>query len=182
MTQLWRTFNQVIPYFAVIIPFLILIGWAVYRRLRKKEKKKKEALYLASVNIFLALSSISIIMVTLLPRPYEGRTLQIIPFFSMWDNIVNFIHYTDLIRNLGFNILLFIPFGLFLCLKLPSCKLMKITYIGMIFSICIEIAQFILSIGRITNIDDVILNTLGTFIGAFMGMYIREKIIKFQFK
>ncbi|WP_416150073.1 VanZ family protein [Salipaludibacillus sp. HK11] len=179
MEQLWRAFSGVLPLFLVIIPIVIIIGWLFYRKAIKNGSDKKNALLFLILHILFVLSIIGVIMVTLLPRPHmDGRSLQLVPFVSSLDLLIKSVHYTVPIRLLGFNIILFIPFGILLVLILkPMSKvIMKTTLIGMMFSIIIEISQFLLNIGRVSNIDDVILNTLRAFMGAVIGCFIRIKI------
>ncbi|MBB5171934.1 VanZ family protein [Texcoconibacillus texcoconensis] len=179
MEQLWRAFSQAIPLLLILIPFVILIGWLFYNKNVKKGETKKKALYVVIINSFLILSIIGVLLVTLLPRPGGGQSVQLVPFLSIWDTLVNSVHYTGPIRNIGFNILLFIPLGFFLTLKLQSqYKLLRITIIGMLFSIGVELAQYFLAIGRVSNIDDVILNTFGTFVGVLMGYFVKKHFVK----
>jgi glycopeptide antibiotics resistance protein len=75
------------------------------------------------------------------------------------------------IRNLGGNILLFVPFGFALLIRFSWMKLWKGTIIGLVISLFVEICQFYMGY-RSFDVDDLILNTIGTFIGfaAFKGI------------
>ena len=70
------------------------------------------------------------------------------------------------IRNIIGNILMFIPFGFFTSYYLKLDKKRIIFYLTLIVSIVIELIQ--LKIGRAFDVDDIILNTLGSLIGYFM--------------
>lgn len=64
----------------------------------------------------------------------------------------------------GGNIVCFIPFGMYL----QGCtgwKLTAVTAMGLLFSLIIETLQYVLGTG-VSELDDLILNALGTFIGA----------------
>jgi glycopeptide antibiotics resistance protein len=67
------------------------------------------------------------------------------------------------IKNILGNIILFIPFGLFVSYILKSRKVSPILIITLITSGVIEYTQ--LKIGRTFDIDDIILNIAGGFIG-----------------
>ena len=72
------------------------------------------------------------------------------------------------IFGLGMNVLLFVPLGAFAPLLWQSCTDFKETLIsGLIFSLIIEISQ--LFNYRATDINDLIMNTLGTASGY--GLY-----------
>ncbi len=69
-------------------------------------------------------------------------------------------------RNIIGNILLFMPFGLFTAAYLDSNKIYPIFILTFISSLSVEIVQKI--IGRVFDIDDIILNVLGGVIGALI--------------
>ena len=69
------------------------------------------------------------------------------------------------IGNLAGNVLLFVPMG-FLLKALDSTRSTRhIVLLGTLISISIELLQFIFKIG-VCDIDDVLLNTLGTLCGV----------------
>ena len=90
---------------------------------------------------------------------YHHRSLNLIPFAAP-AKVNGEISFGEII----FNCLFFIPFGLLLNVnfKKPGF-LTKLAFI-MIFSVTVELIQFIFAIGA-TDITDVITNTLGGFIG-----------------
>lgn len=67
------------------------------------------------------------------------------------------------IKNIIGNILLFLPYGYFIGYYINNKKIWSAAVLTMIISITIEIVQ--LNIGRIFDIDDVILNTCGGVLG-----------------
>jgi glycopeptide antibiotics resistance protein len=66
-------------------------------------------------------------------------------------------------RNIFGNILLFLPFGIFVSKYLDIKKWGYIIFISLIISLTIESIQLV--IGRIFDIDDIILNVTGGFLG-----------------
>ena len=66
-------------------------------------------------------------------------------------------------RNILGNILLFVPFGLFVSYIMKTRKVTPILFISAVTSGVIEYTQ--LKIGRTFDIDDIILNVVGGFIG-----------------
>jgi len=69
-------------------------------------------------------------------------------------------------RNIVGNILMFIPFGFFTSYYLKLDKKRIIFYITLIVSVVIELIQ--LKIGRAFDVDDIILNMVGSLLGYFM--------------
>lgn len=106
-----------------------------------------------------------------------------------WEGIpqlqgVNFIPYgaSVIVNNqlqiseIIFNILIFIPFGLYLSILKPYEAFWKKTLFIMGFSLLLEILQYLFAIGA-SDITDLINNTLGGIIG--LGLYlIISKLLK----
>jgi len=90
----------------------------------------------------------------------------------------NFVPFTEMfrydfgsrlfIKNILGNMLLFIPFGFFLGYYLKLKKPISILLMCLLVSGTIEVTQLI--IGRVFDVDDIILNLLGGMVGA--GIYI----------
>lgn len=92
----------------------------------------------------------------------------------------NFIPFREILRypigskyfywNVIGNIVIFIPFGIFISIYLNSQKVNKPLLITFITSLTIELVQMV--IGRIFDIDDIILNCIGGIIGflLFIGL------------
>lgn len=87
------------------------------------------------------------------------RVINLIPFQGSFDSggMIDF-------REIRDNILIFVPFGIYLCMLKSKWSFVKkaISIIGL--TLTFEIIQFIFAIGR-TDITDIIGNTLGGIIG-----------------
>lgn len=101
------------------------------------------------------------------------RTISIIPFKSLLDMINNNISVTRILENILGNIAIFIPFGLLLPI-VQKDKSKKIILYGLITSALIEIIQYVFAFGS-SDIDDLMLNTLGTVIGYLLYKIIHKK-------
>ncbi|WP_257008163.1 VanZ family protein [Bacillus sp. FJAT-45350] len=108
------------------------------------------------------------------PEGPGGRNYNLTPFRSIYRISVYSKDIMDPIRILLGNIVLFIPFGLLLPLafKKFAKSFFIIIFMGMSVSIFIEICQFVFTY-RVSNIDDVILNTVGTMIGVIVFKIVR---------
>ena len=97
-----------------------------------------------------------------------SEMISLIPFFFLFDR------YDGWLINIIGNILMFIPVGIVwpVCFKkLDNIK--KTVFSGVCLIVFIELSQ-LLSPERHTDIDDVILNTSGVFIGACIVFAIRR--------
>jgi glycopeptide antibiotics resistance protein len=108
---------------------------------------------------------------------YHHRSLNLIPFAAP-ARVNGEISFGEII----FNCLFFIPFGLLLSVNFKKPGFLNKLAIIMVFSMTVELIQFIFAIGA-TDITDVITNTLGGLIGltlyALCNKYINsEKLDK----
>lgn len=101
--------------------------------------------------------------------------INIIPFKIIKDTIYETFKLNNLsyfiISFLG-NIFIFIPIG-FLISLIWNIKDKKVILIGFLISLSIELTQIFLK--RTTDIDDLILNTLGVIIGVLISKRIKNK-------
>ena len=89
--------------------------------------------------------------------------LNIVPFTEIFRYKIGS---TLFMYNVVGNILIFVPFGYFVSEYVKATKVSHILLIGFITSLTVELVQ--LQIGRSLDIDDVILNVLGSILGFFL--------------
>lgn len=70
------------------------------------------------------------------------------------------------IKNVIGNIILFLPYGFFASFYLRPKKISLVTILTFIASLTIELVQ--LSIGRVFDVDDILLNTFGGMLGTYI--------------
>jgi glycopeptide antibiotics resistance protein len=89
---------------------------------------------------------------------YQMRSLNLIPFADSSR---------DDLREMIYNCVVFIPFGLLLSVNLKRATFWRRLAFVCIFSLAAEMIQFVFAIG-ITDITDVITNTFGGFLGLIL--------------
>lgn len=141
----------------IVIFTVILSSIRITYLITKKEKfiLYKELTYLLFVIYLLSLFYI----VTFQDDNYG--TFNLIPFKEMFRYSITSKLF---IKNIIGNILLFMPFGLFVAAYLDVRSVTPVVILTLISSMSIEVVQKI--IGRVFDVDDIILNILGGFIGA----------------
>jgi glycopeptide antibiotics resistance protein len=164
-----------------------------YHFVKRSSKPKKRMTLKEGLIICLFIYLLLVIYVTLFAWNYGaslgpvgpgGRNYNFIPFRSIYRIAVYSPTIVAPIKILIGNIILFVPFGFLVPIAFKSFRttVMGTTFFGMLFSILIESSQYLFTY-RVSNIDDVILNTLGAFIGAVMiriCFFIRSKIWYFK--
>lgn len=104
---------------------------------------------------------------------YAMLLFYVVTFQDVNYGTNNFIPFKEILRyeigsgsfvkNILGNIILFIPFGLFVSYILKTRKKLPIIFVTLIISTVIEFTQ--MQIGRTFDIDDIFLNLVGGFIG-----------------
>lgn len=89
---------------------------------------------------------------------YQTRSLNLIPF----------AHFSPSnLRGMIYNFVVFIPFGLLLCVNFKRANFWRKLAFVFMFSLAAEIIQFVFAIG-VTDITDVIMNTSGGLLGIIV--------------
>lgn len=140
------------------LPFLIILQ--AFCKKYKLPKRHQFGLYIY------ALAICGILTASGTPSIYEINfypVLNLIPFSGFEDNLSIYIQ----------NFFVFIPFGLLLPTLWQQFRPAKATvFYGFLFSLLIELSQ--LFNFSTTDINDLIMNTLGTIAGYFIFMQIKD--------
>lgn len=156
--------------------------------IRRQYRNKTQVSWLKEMfNFSFCLYICLVVSVTLFPIPIgfgydyrdSFRSINVIPLVSIIKNIGQIGTAYDgdvvfmislIVRNVGGNILLLMPFGFLVPIVFKNIKGLKsVTILGFSVSVSIEVLQLVESFGggwgRITDIDDVICNVTGVIIG-----------------
>lgn len=144
----------------VIWMLLLLLLWA---NLCQHINKKRWA---AINSVIFGLSAATILYATILTRSAGVPEAVLAPFASLTAARIQ----PELYREMLMNIFLFFPLGLTLSNALPQKwhrwgRIILTTFVGCILSAGIEYTQYRYALGM-AEVDDVICNTLGAFIGS----------------
>ena len=178
--------SEILEYFKNIFIIMILC-MPIYYIIRFKilkintSNKKREVLliifilYMIALTLQIVTPKFIIDMKGIHIIKQDLNNINIIPFYFVYD-IYNecFVsnNWNYLFINIFGNILLFIPIGIFLPV-LWNIPYKKVLLYGIIFSITVELIQIWLP--RVTDIDDVILNNIGVFIGTIIHKNMNNK-------
>lgn len=103
-------------------------------------------------------------------KNHTFRSIELVPFDQL--------KYTDVwftaIFSYGGNIALFVPFGFILCSMFHvKHRLLATVGVGALLSLALEVTQYIFALGY-TDIDDLIMNTVGAFLGGLLAVITKE--------
>lgn len=177
MGILFEAFQPVIPVFIVVFMLITVVTLIInVKHGYQLDSISKTIKYLSAIG--LTMSLVGILLVTLMPTSNDSNIIQLTPFESITD-LWYFATTEALINSVLMNIVLFIPVAFFFYIIIR--KELLTTLICLLLSIFIETTQYLLPIGRITSIDDVILNSIGGIIGMILGvMFIKFKDVYYM--
>ena len=176
---MWEiSFIELECFFTAVWLLCRIIVWIKQRRIIWK---REAVLLLMYVNLaviirftFFPMSRVNGIVQPLI---YDASTafpfrVNLIPFVNLFD----YDSRRDLLLNVIGNTAMFIPSGIVLPIIYKKLNnIWKVVTAGMLISLCIEIIQLPFSV-RASDVDDLILNTLGVVIGY--GIYAAMKHLK----
>ncbi|MGG5763830.1 MULTISPECIES: VanZ family protein [Bacillus cereus group] len=154
MTQLWGSFGYAVPLFLIAIVIVCTIAIIVVKKKGNETVLHKNTIIM---NIIFALSIIAILLITVTPK-HTGieqiRIVNLIPFIGMYKLMTNYVDIMVPIKNILFNILLFMPFGFTLLWKSHTkLSIYQVIMIGFLFSLLIEFIQYAFPSGRSSDIE-----------------------------
>ena len=155
--------NMTMPMIIVSVVVLILLRIIYLIKNKQKIVLYKDLTYLAFV-IYL----LSLFQLVTLQDAVSWSTNNFIPLKEITRYNIGSALF---IKNVIGNILLFVPFGFFISYILKSKRWFEPFIITIICSLTIEIVQ--LSIGRVFDVDDILLNLIGGVIGYLLYKLLR---------
>ena len=168
MIELYHAFAPIIPIFIVLMIIIVIVFLLLNRSAGHDARNFKRKMTLM-IYIGFTVTLVGMILVTLMPTDHPNQLTQLVPFASIIETM-QYATPAAIVNSLVMNIILFIPFGFFVYIL--SRRPLLATVLACLMSISIEVLQYVLPIGRISNIDDVILNTLGGIIGMLAGVLV----------
>lgn len=181
---------EVISGFLAVLPFIVFIQVMLMRGFHKNGIAQS---YWHLIGVYgLILILVGMLSVTGIPNIYNLHFITNMNWVPFKDITTNHVQYV-------LNIILFVPLGLFMPLLWKRfASLQKVLSISFLFSLTIELSQ--LFNFRTTDIDDLLMNTLGGVLGFYLfklvnhigpnivkklqlvapPTYIGKKLIKFE--
>ncbi len=158
-----KALNRVWPMIAIFLCVVIVVRIAYIITNHKKITLYKEVFGLIFIIYILLLFQMLIATDT---NNFHGVNLK------LFNEITRYKFGTSLFNiNVFGNILIFVPFGLFISEYLSAKKVYSVFIVSMLTSASVELVQ--LRIGRSFDIDDILLNVIGSVIG-----YMLYKLLK----
>jgi glycopeptide antibiotics resistance protein len=168
-----RYYNTLIEAVAGLLPILLILALYYFATSRKN---KQSLLHVIGMGMF-CFALTAIFSATSIPDIYHLTVDVTVNFIPFADITTNFLQYM-------LNVILFIPVGFLLPMLWEKFENKRLTFIfGFLITLFIEVSQ--LFSFRTTDIDDLLMNTLGVVTGYFLFAFAQKifsKIIIFRFE
>ena len=150
----------------VVISVIILVSFRICYLIKSKDKV---VIYKELSMLIFGIYILCLFQVVTFQDDATWATNNFIPFEEiMRYNITSRLFFKNVLGNM----IMFLPFGFFASFYLKSEKLTLPLFLILIASISIEVVQLI--IGRVFDVDDIILNILGGLMGYGLYTIIRR--------
>ena len=156
--------NETWPMLIVFLATIIIVRYFYLRNHREKFELYKECMFIFSIiYIWLLFELLTTTEIN------TNSSINIIPF----EEILRYeIGSKMFMFNVLGNMLIFLPFGYLVSYYVKPKNALSILIISLLTSTIVEFIQ--LNIGRSFDVDDIILNILGSFIGYLTYIIIRD--------
>lgn len=152
---------DIVSAFIILIPIMIILQFTILKEAELKRKFIIIIFILYLIGVYLVVGIPNINNITF------DFSINIIPILDIVNSPINYM------RNTILNIILFIPLGFMSPIIWKNYRsIKKVVLLGLGMSLIIEVLQIFTY--RLTDIDDLITNTLGALIGYLLSVFINK--------
>ena len=162
------------------LELIFAVVWILFRVVaalvtRKFDIKRELLLLLMYVNlaviirfVYFPLEELTDLVISV--HFYQKPAINLVPFV----NILDYRAASSAVTNVLGNLFLFVPLGILVpCLYKKMSSFSRTVLVGFLISLAIELTQLVTP-GRVTDVDDLIVNTLGAAVGYFIYALVKK--------
>ncbi|MEU2252048.1 VanZ family protein [Nocardia xishanensis] len=167
MRQVWDAWGHVLIVWLCAVPVLVAAIVSMTRWRMRRGLTPELALRYTVAEAGLAGGTLPWVWMILTPVAAEGA-VSAVPLRDLVATLGD--SPSSAVIQVGANTLLFVPLGFFLPLRLARfAGVARMTLLGAAVSATLEIAQYVFDLGRISSVDDVLMNAAGAGLGALLA-------------
>ncbi|MEV0728654.1 VanZ family protein [Polymorphospora sp. NPDC050346] len=180
MAQVWRDWGPVLVASAVALPLAGLFAVLLTRLRRRSGLPARVAAWRSVAEVGMVAGTLPWIWMILTPRP-APRTLDLVPLRGLVDLLAG--SPAVAVVQIGGNLLVFAALGFFApirfaALSRPAGPLrrtasgaLRLLAVGAAGSVLVETLQYALDLGRVSAVDDVLVNGAGAMLAALVARH-----------
>lgn len=167
MGQVLRDLSDMADYLLLGLVVAAVSSLLLAPRRRRSGSSWLRALCSAGTDVAGIASVVGVLVVTLQPRYWGGgRSVSLVPFSDLRSLLTDGWGTSWIVTQLLGNVLLFLPLGLLLPLRVASFRSARwLLAFAALLSAVVEAVQYLLPLGRSVAADDLLLNVTGAGVG-----------------
>ncbi len=152
---------------ALLVPVAVALTAGLTHWRIRTSMSRREALRRSIAEVGVLVGTLPWVWMILTPTGGE-RAVSLVPLRDLVDTLG--AAPTTILVQVGANVAVFVPLGFLLPLRFPRwSSVVRMTLIGAGASAALEVAQYVLDLGRVSSIDDVLMNAAGAGLGALLA-------------
>jgi hypothetical protein len=155
---------------ALALPAVVLVTVLLARARRRRGVASRTARWSAVAEVGAVVGTVPWLVMTLLPNPGGESGVALVPFRDLADLLPR-----DVLVQVVGNLAVFAAAGALLPVRWaragarPSAVLLPVAAAAVLGASAVEGVQHVLQLGRVSSVDDVLLNAAGAVLGAVAG-------------
>ncbi|MGW6728536.1 VanZ family protein [Nocardia sp. NPDC055029] len=167
MGSVWDSWGHVLTVWALAVPTVLATTVLLVRRRIGSGTPRRIALRHSIAEVGILTATLPWVWMILTPTTGE-RAVSLVPLRDLADTLS--AAPTTALVQVGANLVLFVPLGFLLPLRFPRLSgALRMTGVGALLSATLEVAQYVLDLGRVSSVDDVLMNAAGAGVGALLA-------------
>ncbi|MEH7072708.1 VanZ family protein [Neobacillus drentensis] len=168
-------FIRLVTYLHPIVLIVVLLGimWMVSFLVLLFRKETISIPYSLMLSLIILYTLALVILLFFRPNEQNYNTMNLVPFSTVAFYLSGKVNWLIAFYNLAANIGLFIPYGIFLRFR-RFTQWKAVTIAGLLISF-IEVLQLLTHRGSL-DIDDLILNVFGVYLGLIFFPFVRQVV------
>ncbi|WP_436775732.1 VanZ family protein [Yinghuangia sp. YIM S09857] len=167
MRQVWESWDGILLVWAVAVPVVVGACVPAVRLRIRRGRPPAEALRFTVAEAGIVLGTLPWVWMILTPV-YGERGVSAVPLRDLAATLASTP--ADVLVQVGANLAVFVPLGFLLPLRCPAfAGAARMALVGAAASLALETAQYVLDMGRVSSVDDVLMNAAGAAAGALLS-------------
>lgn len=168
MYHVWRDWGGVLLLWAAALPVVVLCAVALARAHRARGLPARVAAWRAAAEVGMVAGTLPWVWLILTPRP-GPRLVHLVPFSDLVDQVRYLTPAEIAVQTVG-NLLVFAALGFLAPVRFPALAgPARLLALGAAASVLVEGLQYVLDIGRVTSVDDVLINAVGALLAGLLS-------------
>lgn len=167
MEHVWQAYRVVLVCSAMALPPAALLVWGLVGWRRWHGLTRASAIRRSVAEVATVVGTVPWLFMTMQPNAAGHRHVTLQPLHDLLS-----VHPSALTVQIVGNLLVFAAAGFFLPIRLRAfASVPRVLAAAAVGSTAIEVLQYVLNIGRVSSVDDVLINMIGAGVAAALSSH-----------